>query len=264
MSILYDLRMEESSRMDALGYFLLFSAGLVAGALNVVAGGGSFLTLPILIFLGIPATVANGTNRVAVIFQNVGAVWAFNRHQLLDWRSLLWAALPSCLGAILGTAVALAIGDRDFERILAFLMVALSLWTLWDPAGRRARRRGAGAPAIHPWVLAGGFFLVGIYGGFVQAGVGFLVLAVTTLAGLDLVRGNAVKVLCILLFTILSLAIFAWQGKVLWTPGLILAAGSAIGAQIGVRLTILKGHAWVKRVVTVTVIAFALKLWFAG
>ncbi len=250
--------------MDALGYLLLFASGVVAGALNVVAGGGSFLTLPILIFLGIPATVANGTNRVAVIFQNLGAVWAFHGHRVMEWRSLIWAALPSCLGAVLGTWMALLVGDRSFERILAFLMVAITLWTLWDPASRRSRGPVGGLP-VPPsaWLLAGGFFLVGVYGGFVQAGVGFLVLAMTSLAGLDLVRGNAVKVLSILLFTLLAVGIFAWQGKIQWLPGLCLAAGSAAGAQVGVHLTILKGHAWIKRVVTGTVVVFAIKLWFS-
>ncbi len=251
--------------MEGLGYVLLFVAGAAAGTINVIAGGGSFLTLPILIFLGIPAGIANGTNRVAVIFQNIGAVWAFHHHRLMDWRSLLWAAVPSCLGAAVGACGALLVEDRSFERILAFLMVALTLWTLWDPVSRRKPpERLASEPVRNSWLLAIGFFLVGIYGGFVQAGVGFLVLAVTSMVGLDLVRGNAVKVLSILLFTLLSLAIFASQGKVLWLPGLVLAAGSAAGAQVGVRLTILKGHAWVKRVVTVTIVIFALKLWFAG
>lgn len=251
--------------MDLETYIILFAAGAAAGTVNVIAGGGSFLTLPVLIFTGIPATVANGTNRVAVIFQNLGAVWAFHRHRVLDWRSLVWAALPSCLGAVVGTWAALVVGDRNFERILAFLMVALTLWTLWDPAGRRAVPvQPSGHRVENSRLLAGGFFLVGIYGGFVQAGVGFLVLAVTSMVGLDLVRGNAVKVLCILLFTVLSLGIFASQGKVLWLPGLVLAAGSATGAQLGVRLTILKGHAWVKRVVTATVVIFAVKLWVTG
>ena len=113
-------------------------------------------------------------------------------------------------------------------------------------------------------LLAFGFFLTGVYGGFVQAGVGFLVLAATTMAGLDLVRGNAVKVLSILAFTVVSLAIFVSQGKVLWIPGLVLAVGTFVGGQLGVRFTVLKGHAWIKRVVTATIVVFAVKLWVTG
>jgi uncharacterized membrane protein YfcA len=233
----------------------------VAGVLNVIAGGGSFLTLPILIFMGLPATVANGTNRVGILFQNVGAVWGFHRHRVLDWRSVLWAAFPASFGALLGTWLALVTPAQTFQKLLAFLMVALTLWTLWDPVSRLRRRHPASEQPRYGVSVVVGFFLVGIYGGFVQAGVGFLVLAVTTLAGLDLVRGNAVKVLSILVFTVLSLGLFAWDGKVEWLTGFVLAAGTVLGGQLGVHLTVLKGHKWVKAVVTITVIVFAAKLW---
>jgi len=242
-----------------LGYLALFAAGLVAGTLNVIAGGGSFLTLPILIFLGLPPGVANGTNRVAILLQNVGAVWSFKRFGVLDARSLLWAAVPATLGAIPGTWLALAISDRAFQQTLALLMVVVTVWTLWSGG-----RSGGQARRPPPLALAAGFFLVGVYGGFVQAGVGFLVLAVTTAAGLDLVRGNAVKVLSILCFTGLSLAIFAWQGRVDWPLGLLLAGGNILGGLAGARLTVLKGHGWVKHVVTVTIVLFAVKLWLSS
>jgi hypothetical protein len=242
---------------------VLFGAGCVAGALNVVAGGGSFLTLPILIFLGLPATVANGTNRVAILLQNVGAVWGFHAHGVLDWRSMLWAALPCTVGGVIGTWVALVVSDATFQRTLAVLMVGATLWTLWDPLTSHASGPVWGLRPREA-ALAAGFFLAGIYGGFVQAGVGFLLLAATTIAGLDLVRGNAVKVLSILILTAVSLPLFAWQGKVDWAMGLILAAGNLLGGLLGVRLTVLKGHAWVKRVVTATVLLFALKLWVSA
>lgn len=242
------------------GTLILLAAGCVAGTLNVVAGGGSFLTLPVLIFLGLPPTVANGTNRVAVLTQNVGAVWSFHRHGVLDWRtSLLSAALPAMIGAGLGAQVALRIGDEAFKDTLAFLMVAVTLWTLWDPL----KGKLDSSPGGQSWLLiAVSFFVVGVYSGFVQAGVGFLILAATTLAGLDLVRGNAVKVLVILATMVVSLAIFAGQGKVDWLLGFILGAGNLAGGLLGVKLTVLKGHGWIKKVVTATVILFALRLWF--
>ena len=245
-------------------YLLLFGVGSVAGVLNVVAGGGSFLTLPVMIFLGLPPTLANGTNRVGVVLQNVGAVWSFRRHGMIDWSYLLWAALPAMLGAILGSWVALRVGDELFQRILAFLMIAVTLWTLWDPL-KKMQLGAAGSyqtPVVA--VLAVGFFLSGVYGGFVQAGVGFVILATTSLAGLDLVRGNAVKVLSVLCFGVVSLSMFAWQGQVDWWIGLALGTGMALGGLVGVKLTVLKGHAWIKRVVTVTIIVFALRLWFGG
>lgn len=249
---------------DWLPFLALFGVGAVAGALNVLAGGGSFLTLPVLIFFGLPATVANATNRVGILTQNVAAVWGFHRYRVLAWRWAFWAAAPALAGAVLGTWAALEVSDEAFRKILALLMVAITLWSLLDRSGRRVRE-GEVPERPGRWrlaVLAAGFFAVGVYGGFVQAGVGFLILAVTTFAGLDLVRGNAIKVATALLFTALSLSIFAWQGMVEWLPGLALGAGTVVGAVAGVRLTVLKGHRWLRVVVTVTVIFFAVLLWF--
>ena len=245
-------------------YLLLFGVGSVAGVLNVVAGGGSFLTLPVLIFLGLPPTLANGTNRVGVVLQNVGAVWSFRRHGMIDWSYLLWAALPAMVGAVLGSWVALRVGDELFQNILVFLMVGVTLWTLWDPLKKTQLKASGSSQTPVVAVLVAGFFLSGVYGGFVQAGVGFLILATTSLAGLDLVRGNAVKVLSVLCFGVVSLGMFAWQDKVDWWIGLALGTGMALGGLVGVKLTVLKGHAWIKRVVTVTIIVFALRLWFGG
>lgn len=241
-------------------YLILLVAGFIAGTLNVVAGGGSFLTLPVLIFLGLPPTVANGTNRVAVLTQNVGAVWSFHQHGVMDWRaSLLSAALPAMTGAWLGAEVAIWVGDDTFKDTLAFLMVAVTLWTLWDPLKGKLDSSAGGRPR---WMIALAFFVVGVYSGFVQAGVGFLILAATTLRGLDLVKGNAVKVLVILATMVVSLWVFASQGKVDWLLGFVLGAGNLAGGLVGVRLTVLKGHGWIKKVVTATVILFALRLWF--
>lgn len=244
-------------------YLLLFFAGLVAGTINVIAGGGSFLTLPILIFLGLPATVANGTNRVAILLQNVGAVWGFHHERVLPWRWAMLAAVPATIGAVIGTWAALQVGDQVFQRILAFLMVALTLVTLLrrdGPSPGSTQERGPARPAV----LALGFLGVGLYGGFVQAGVGFLILAVTTIAGLDLVRGNAVKVATVLVYMSASLLGFALSGKVDWALGLALAAGNVLGGLVGVRITTRKGHQWVRRFVTVAVIVFAVRLWLTS
>ena len=243
---------------DWLSYPLLAAAGLVAGALNVVAGGGSFLTLPILIFLGLPATVANGTNRVGVLLQNVGGVWGFHRHRVLDWRWGLQVSVPALAGAAIGTWLALQTGELAFRRILAGFMLLMTIW----PMVVSRPVPGRAPAASRSLVVTVGFFVAGLYGGFLQAGVGFLVLAITSMAGFDLVRGNAIKVLSILLLTVLSLAIFAWEDSVDWPLGLALGAGNFIGGQIGVRFAVLKGHRWIQAVVTVAIVAFAIRLWF--
>jgi hypothetical protein len=249
---------------DWAAHLALALAGFVAGALNVVAGGGSFLVLPVMIFLGLPATVANGTNRIGILAQNVTAVWGFHQHRLIEGGWIAVAVIPALAGAALGTWAAIEIEDAAFRRALALIMVAVSLWTLWDPLARRRPRLEAAPPGrLRRAGTALLFFAIGVYGGFVQAGIGFLLLAATTLQGLDLVRGNALKVLIVLVFTPLTLFLFALGGKVDWGMGLALAAGYGVGGLAGVRLTLRKGHEWLKRVVTVTVIVFAVLLWFS-
>lgn len=241
------------------GSLLLFAVGLVAGAINVLAGGGSFLSLAALLFLGLPAADANGTNRVGVFAQNLTGVVGFHRSKAMDWRWSLAVSVPALVGAALGAWWALRISDLGFRRLLSFAMLAMTLWTL-----RRTPAPAADAPVRSPWHpgTVAAFFLIGVYGGLIQAGIGFAVLAATSAAGMNLVRGNAVKLLTVLLLTVLSLGIFASGGVVQWGPGLALAAGNVAGALLGVRLAIRQGHAWLERVVTVTVVLFAVLLWF--
>ncbi|MDH5590314.1 MAG: sulfite exporter TauE/SafE family protein [Gemmatimonadota bacterium] len=243
---------------------LLFAVGLVAGTLNVLAGGGSMIALPVMIFLGLPATVANGTNRVAILLQNVGAASSFHRRRLISPAWLRFGVPPAFVGAALGTWAAVVVGDVAFQKILAAVLVLATAWMLWHPV--KAPTEGDTVPPTGRarWGFLALFFLVGVYGGFIQAGIGFVILAVTSAAGLDLVRGNALKVTLVLTFTPLALAIFAFSGKVDWAMGLALAAGNVLGAQVGVHLVVLKGHAWIRRVVTVTIVIFALKLFFTG
>ena len=231
---------------------------MISGALNVVAGGGSFLILPLLLFLGMPAALANGTNRVGVLTQNFGGVAGFQRHGAIDWSWARTASLPALAGATIGVWMALSIPDFAFRRMLSVAMVCVTVWSL---LGRqRDANRRALLPPTHPLVILG-FFVVGLYGGFIQAGVGFLVLAITTSAGMDLVRGNAVKLLTILLLTALSLGAFAASNQVDWPRGIALGVGNLIGSQFGVRLAVMKGHDWLQRVVTTVVILFAIGLW---
>lgn len=243
---------------------LLFLAGLVAGTLNVIAGGGSMLTLPLMIFLGLPPTVANGTNRVAILVQNAGASWSFHAKRFMSGAWLRLAVPPVLLGGVAGTLLALRIGDLAFQRVLAVVLVGITVWTLWRPTapGGDAHAR----PPVGPrrLLFAGLFFLIGFYGGFIQAGVGFVILAATSAGGLDLVRGNAVKVVLVLAFTSLALPLFAAAGKVDWVMGISLAAGNLLGGLAGVRFQVLKGHAWVRRVVTAVIVVFAVRLAIGG
>lgn len=238
-------------------YALLAAAGFLTSILNVLAGGGSFLTLPLLIFLGLPAAEANGTNRLGILAQNISAVWGFHRARVVEWRFGLWTALPAVVGSVIGAWVSLQVGEMAFRRVLATLMLAMTFVTLADPRPHPARR------GLPPWLLGALFLALGFYGGFVQAGIGFLLLAVTTWAGLDLVRGNAVKVLNVLIVTIVAGLVFAASGKIRWDSGLALAAGSVVGGMVGVRITVRKGERFVRWVVVTALVVFAVRLWMS-
>jgi len=244
-------------------YGLLFVLGTLAGSVNVLAGGGSFLTLPFLIFFDLPPSVANGTNRVGIFLQNVFAVWNFHRHAVMDWHASRWAGLPAVLGAPFGTWLAVSLPESSFQKMLAFLMVGLTLGSLWLPQPAmsvQANRRAGSRTSL----LVFGFFLVGVYGGLVQAGVGFFILTVTSLLGFDLVKGNGIKVLTVLVMTSVSLPLFAWSEKIHWPLGLVLASGTVLGGWFGVKLTVLKGNQWLRRVVITLVVLFAIRLWLTA
>jgi uncharacterized membrane protein YfcA len=248
--------------VSPLEYAALFAVGFVAAVINVVAAGGSFLTLPLLIFLGVPETIANGTNRVGVLAQNISAVAGFHQHDVLPVRWAFSVSVPAVAGAALGVWAAIQVPDLAFRRILAIVMLAVTFATLLHRGFGGGRREEPQRP-WHPAMVVG-FFLAGVYGGFIQAGVGFMALGLTTVAGLDLVRGNAVKVFVVMLLTLVSLAAFAGAGQVLWPAGIALGLGQFLGGIVGVRVAVLKGQKWLEPVVAVTVVVFAVLLWVTG
>ncbi len=244
---------------DILHIAALAAVGFVSGFLNILAGGGSLLTLPMLIFIGLPATEANATNRVGVLFQNVAAITSFRRQGVLPLRLALICTAPSLAGAWLGATWAVEIDDRTFERLLAFIMLGVLIFTVVDPMKHRRTEQPHFTP-VRMALLLVFFFFIGIYGGFVQAGVGFLIIPALMAFGLDLVRINAVKIVVILLFTLPALAVFVYHDQVVWALGFALAAGNASGGWIASRMAVKKGHDWIRKVVTATVIVFAVKL----
>ncbi|MCA9792743.1 MAG: TSUP family transporter [Candidatus Eremiobacteraeota bacterium] len=237
---------------------VLALVGLVAGAINAVAGGGSFLSLPALVWVGLPENVANGSNRIGILLGNCSSCLEFYRKGLLRRADLAWSALPASVGALLGAYLARQIPNDVFRQVLVGLMIGVSLYTLWD--SERGKKQLSEEAAIPLGLAGGAFFLVGIYAGFVQAGTGFFALAVTTRAGLNLVRGNAVKVSMNLFLTIVALAVFIQGGLVNWGLGLAHGVGSLVGGMLGAKLTILKGNRWTKRVVTAMIVIFAVLL----
>ncbi|MBE9486766.1 MAG: sulfite exporter TauE/SafE family protein [Chloroflexi bacterium] len=238
---------------------LLFVVGLVAGILNVLAGGGSLLTLPLLIFMGLPSAVANGTNRIAILCQSIFAIRGFRKRGVMPLKLALFCTPPALLGSWVGANLAVSLDDQLFKRVLALIMIGVLIFTAADPM-KRLRKEEMTFSFRRKVVLIVSFFAIGIYGGFVQAGVGFLIIIALLVHGLDLVRINAVKVFVILAYTFIALGVFIYHGQINYLLGFALAAGNSIGGMLGPKLAVDKGHDWIKRVVSLTVLVFALKL----
>lgn len=198
---------------------VLFLGGFFAGTINVMAAGGSFLTIPLLSFCGLPLTVANGTNRLGILMQNISAVRGFHRAGLIHRSYFFRAAIPAAFGSVLGALAVNSMDDAAFGKVLGAVMLAVTLWTLWNPGKKGLNALSDGVEEIKFGCSTVGFFAAGVYGGFVQAGVGFILIAMAALSGLDLLRGNVVKVLVILVYTVPSLVIFVFEGKVNWAYG---------------------------------------------
>lgn len=240
---------------------LILVTGVFAGFLNTVAGGGSLLTLPVLIFLGLPpATAANGTNRVAVFVQNASAILGFRRKGVSDFGYSVLLTLPAIVGAWFGAQIAVETDDVIFNRVLAGIMIAVLIVTLFNPT-KRWESETANLSIFRKIIGMIVFFFVGAYGGFIQAGVGFIIIASLTLTnGFDLVRTNAIKVFVIFFYTIIAL--IAFIRYVDWPLGLTLAVGNATGAWIGSHWAVDKGDKWIRVVLIVAVVGFAIRLFW--
>ena len=218
---------------------LLIATGFIAGIINTLAGGGSNLTLPALMIMGMPADVANATNRVAVFMQGIVGVKGFHRAGKIKRSDVLPVLTPTLIGGLIGGLLASFSPESYLKPLLLMAMVSMTVVMLVKPSvivppeGTKAFSVSEKPSA---WYA---LFLAGIYGGFVQAGVGFVLIA--ALAGTlryDLVTTNALKMVCTLSFTLLALIVFIWNDQVRWQPGLILAVGTMLGSMIAVKFAI--------------------------
>jgi uncharacterized membrane protein YfcA len=236
---------------------ILFGVGLAAGTINVMAGGGSTLTLPALIFLGLDGPTANGTNRVAILLQNIFATLSFRNEKISGFRKGLTFALWTVPGAITGALVAVQIGDEWFRRILGIVMIGVVISMLIP----RKRRETNDSADRRSWLIYPALFGIGFYGGFIQVGVGFLFMAAFYhLLQMNLVLVNMNKVICVLVYTVPSLLIFAFSGHVDWLLGLTLAAGNSVGGWWAARLTVRRGETVIRYVLVVAVLIMAGKI----
>mgnify|MGYP002630693278 FL=1 len=240
----------------------LILIGFIAGIINTLAGGGSLLTLPILIFLGLPPNIANGTNRIAILFQNIFTTAGFKSKGVITFPFSIYVGISALIGSLIGAQIAIDIKGEVFNRILAIIMVIIVFYmvfkskiTVVNTLERTSRK--------YLWISIFLFFFVGIYGGFIQAGVWFIILLIlSSVNNFSLVKSNAVKVTVVLIYTISSVVIFAYNDKINWTMGLTLAVGNSIGGWFASRWSVNKGDGLVRKFLIVMVIIMAIKLWF--
>jgi uncharacterized protein len=243
---------------EILTIIILFAAGTVAGFVNVIAGGGSSLTLPVMIFLGLDSSVANGTNRIGVLLQNVSAVYSFKREKYFELKTGLKLSLATLPGAVAGALIAVEVSNELFNKILAVIMIGIII-TMVIP---RKRSKYPDAETNHiPFATHIAMFFIGFYGGFIQVGIGFILMA--ALQGflkINLIRVNMHKVFIVLMNTIPALIVFILTDNVNWGYGISLAFGNALGGWVSAKVQIKKGEGFIKAVLIVVIMFMAVKL----
>ncbi|PKL03697.1 MAG: integrase [Synergistetes bacterium HGW-Synergistetes-1] len=241
----------------AFTLLLIMLTGLVAGFLNVTAGGGTILTLPILNFIGLDLGVANATNRVSILFQNLSAIRHYHQNGKIDWREAATYIFPAIAGAILGTLSAVYMPPRVFRIIAAISIFSMGILLVAKPKMWDAPQ---GEPLSLPKRIAA-LFLVGIYGGFLQAGVGFLLIwAISGGCKKNLREANVLKITIVAFYTMASLALFASFGMVNWTAAFALALGSVIGGNAGARFNLKANDRVIRWILTGVVLISSIKM----
>lgn len=241
-------------------YVILVAAGIIAGFVNTLAGSGSLLTLPLLMFIGLPPTVANATNRIGVLVQSAVSSASFRQQKTFRFREGIWFVIPSVAGSVVGALIAARFNEEIMRTIIGVLLLFMFFMILYKP--EKWISEHAGEIHRHPrlWVIFV-FFLIGVYGGFIQAGVGFFLLAGLVLgAGTNLVKANALKVFITFSFTLFAVVVFAIAGEIEYGIGFILASGNAVGAFIGSRVAVSWGPKFVRIVLLVVVFISSLEL----
>ena len=246
-------------------YIIAVFAGMLAGFINTLAGSGSLITLPMLIFLGLPANVANATNRIGIFCAALVGAWTFRKggHLSIRMGKLAWLLIPIIVGSIAGAQVAAMLDAQAMHIVIRVVMVIMLAVILIKPKRWLVEATDAFEPRQHALLTVAIFFLIGVYGGLIQAGVGILLLAALVLyAKYSLVQANGLKVLTVLVFTAPALAIFIWNNQIDWPLGLLLALGQCVGAWVGAWFATRHKHAniWIRRLLILIVCLSILKL----
>ncbi len=222
--------------MDLWEYVLLIVGGFAAGIINTLAGNGSAITLSLLIFTGLPADVANATNRIGATAQTLTAIGSLRRTPRTRYlmRDGLWFLIPSIVGSVIGALFAVEVDPDALRTIIGFVMLGL-LFTMVTNPKKWARQTNPAKShkTVLNWIL---IFGIAVYGGFLQMGIGIMLLSVLVLvAQYSLRDANIVKLMISVTFVVPAFLVFVYSGDIDWLSGLMLAIGQSIGAFIGAR-----------------------------
>lgn len=239
---------------------VIIIAGIFVGFINTLSGGGSVISLTLLILLGLPANIANGTNRISIFFQTFSSVSSFIKQKMFDSMKPIWLGIPATVGSVIGAYVAVDVKEKVIEIAICIAMVIMVFFLFYKP-DRWLKENSLLLKGKIKWWQVIIFFVVGLYGGFIQVGVGyFLLLSLVLGVGYDLVKANAVKNLIVFLYAIFALLVFMIDGKVNYLYGIILSIGSVIGALIASYLAVKKGAGFIRAVIVLSVILTILQV----
>ena len=239
---------------------VIIIAGIFVGFINTLSGGGSVISLSLLILLGLPANIANGTNRISIFFQTFSSVSSFTKQKMFDSMKPIWLGIPATVGAVIGAYVAVDVKEKVIEIAICVAMVIMVFFLFYKPDQWMKENSLLLQKKIKWWQVII-FFAVGFYGGFIQVGVGyFLLMSLVLGVGYDLVKANAVKNLIVFFYAIFALLVFMIDGKVNYLYGVILSIGSVIGALIASWLAVKRGAGFIRAVIVLSVVITILQV----
>jgi uncharacterized membrane protein YfcA len=239
---------------------VIIIAGIFVGFINTLSGGGSVISLSLLILLGLPANIANGTNRISIFFQTFSSVSSFTKQKMFDSMKPIWLGIPATVGSVIGAYVAVDVKEKVIEIAICIAMVIMVFFLFYKP-DKWLKENSRLLKGRITWWQVIIFFAVGFYGGFIQVGVGyFLLMSLVLGVGYDLVKANAVKNLIVFLYAIFALLVFMIDGKVNYLYGIILSIGSVLGALIASWLAVKKGAGFIRAVIVLSVILTILQV----
>ncbi|MCX6249443.1 MAG: sulfite exporter TauE/SafE family protein [Bacteroidetes bacterium] len=239
---------------------IIIVSGIIVGFINTLSGGGSVISLSLLLILGLPANIANGTNRISVFLQTLTSVTSFTKQKMFTSLKPVWLGIPATVGSVFGAFLAVDAHEKTIELSMCVAMVIMIFFLFYKPDKWLKENAGLLNKPLK-WYHFLIFFTVGFYGGFIQVGVGyFLLMSLVLTVGYDLVKANAVKNLIVFFYAIFALLVFILDGKVNYLYGLILSIGSMIGALIASYLAVKKGAGFIRAVIVLSVIITILQV----